>query len=70
MFGLDKISKMKFKKRGIEKIRFPSLFAEERTIREWTGCRSERTVQDVFLYAQKPFEFFWQGPLIFSENCW
>jgi len=25
-------------------------------------------MQDVFLYAQKPFDRSWQGPLIFFEN--
>jgi hypothetical protein len=53
MFGLDKINKLEIKKRGPKKTRFPSLFTEERTIRESNGCRSERAVQDVFLFHKK-----------------
>ena len=42
-------------------MRFPSFFAQEQPLLERYGDRSERTMQDVFLYAQKPLDRSWRG---------
>jgi len=51
-----------------KKYDYPTFFDGEQPLSERSGGRSKRTMQDVFLYAQKPFDRSWHGPLIFEEN--
>jgi len=51
-----------------KKYEYPAFFDEEQPLSKRSGGRSKRTMQDVFLYAQKPLDRSWQGPLNFLRK--
>ena len=56
------------RKEGERKKKVSLSFAGPPARREGQDAIPECTMQDVFLYAQKPLDLSWQGPLIFFEN--